>query len=114
MFHWTIALGGSSLTAPMRTRRYDRSSRTPGPIRTTWSSVTVPNGTLPLPRHQSCTDGSFRETLANLLERLAMVDSVPGPDIIHPELLSEGIPTAAAVVRYEGRSNAWRFRTSSA
>jgi hypothetical protein len=43
-----------------------------------------------------------------------MVDSVPGPDIIHPELLSEGIPTAAAVVRYEGRSNAWRFRTSSA
>ncbi len=48
-----------------------------------------------------CTDGSFRETLANLLERLAMVDSVPGPDIIHPELLTEGIPSASAVERYE-------------
>jgi CubicO group peptidase (beta-lactamase class C family) len=50
---------------------------------------------------RGCTDGSYRETLANLLERLAMVDSVPGPDIIHPELLTEGIPSPAAVERYE-------------
>jgi CubicO group peptidase (beta-lactamase class C family) len=50
---------------------------------------------------RGCTDGSYRETLANLLERLAMVDSVPGPDIIHPELLTEGIPSASAVLRYE-------------
>jgi CubicO group peptidase (beta-lactamase class C family) len=47
-----------------------------------------------------CTDDSFRETLANLLERLAMVDSVPGPDIVHPELLTEGIPSPSAVARY--------------
>jgi CubicO group peptidase (beta-lactamase class C family) len=51
---------------------------------------------------RACTDNSFRETVANLLERLAMIDSVPGPDIVHPELLSEGIPTPAAVERYKG------------
>lgn len=50
---------------------------------------------------RACTDDSFRETLANLLDRLAMIDSVPGLDIIHPELLTEGIPSAAAVERYQ-------------
>ena len=54
------------------------------------------------PAIRACTGDSFRETLANLLERLAMVDSVPGPDIIHPEQLTEGIPTPAAVARYTG------------
>jgi CubicO group peptidase (beta-lactamase class C family) len=47
-----------------------------------------------------CIDGSFRETLVNLLDRLAMIDSVPGPDIIYPELLTEGIPSPSAVERY--------------
>jgi CubicO group peptidase (beta-lactamase class C family) len=47
-----------------------------------------------------CTDDSYRETIANLLDRLAMIDSVPGPDIIHPELLTEGIPSSSAVERY--------------
>jgi CubicO group peptidase (beta-lactamase class C family) len=51
---------------------------------------------------RACTDDSFRETLANLLERLAMIDSVPGPDIVHPELLTEGIPSPSAVARYLG------------
>ena len=51
---------------------------------------------------RACTGDSFRETLANLIERLAMFDSVPGPDIIHPEQLTEGIPTNAQVVRYTG------------
>ena len=50
---------------------------------------------------RACTDDSFRETLANLLDRLAMIDSVPGPDIIHPELLPEGIPSPSAVERYK-------------
>ena len=49
-----------------------------------------------------CTDNSFRETLANLLDRLAMIDSVPGPDIVHPELLTEGIPSPLMVERYRG------------
>jgi CubicO group peptidase (beta-lactamase class C family) len=49
---------------------------------------------------RACANDSFRETLANLLGRLAMIDSVPGPDIIHPELLTEGIPTPSAVERY--------------
>ena len=31
-----------------------------------------------------------------------MIDSVPGPDIVHPELLKEGIPTPSAVERYKG------------
>ena len=51
---------------------------------------------------RACTDDSFRETLANLLDRLAMIDSVPGPDIVHPELLTEGIPSPSAVERYRG------------
>ncbi len=50
---------------------------------------------------RACTDDSYRETLANLLVQLAMVDSVPGPDMIHPETLTEGIPDAAAVQRYK-------------
>jgi CubicO group peptidase (beta-lactamase class C family) len=49
---------------------------------------------------RACTDDSFRETLANLLQRLAMIDSVPGPDIVHPELLTEGIPSPSALDRY--------------
>ncbi len=49
---------------------------------------------------RACTGDSYRETLANLLVRLAMTDSVPGPDIIHPESLTEGIPDAPAVERY--------------
>jgi CubicO group peptidase (beta-lactamase class C family) len=49
---------------------------------------------------RTCTDDSFRETVFNLLDRLAMVDSVPGPDIIHPELLTEGIPDPSSVERY--------------
>ena len=47
-----------------------------------------------------CTDDSFRETLANLLERLAMSDSVPGPDVIRIAPPAEGIPSPAAVERY--------------
>ena len=50
---------------------------------------------------RACTDNSFRETLANLFDRLAMINSVPGPDMIHPELLTEGIPSPAAVARYK-------------
>ena len=49
---------------------------------------------------RACTGDSFRETVANLLDRLAMIDSAPGPDIVHPELLTEGIPTPSAVERY--------------
>jgi CubicO group peptidase (beta-lactamase class C family) len=51
---------------------------------------------------RACTDDSFRETVANLLDRLAMIDSVPGPDIVHPELLTEGIPSPSMVERYRG------------
>jgi CubicO group peptidase (beta-lactamase class C family) len=48
---------------------------------------------------RSCGD-SFRETLGNTLERLAMVDSVPGPDIVHLVPPAEGIPSPEAVQRY--------------
>jgi CubicO group peptidase (beta-lactamase class C family) len=47
-----------------------------------------------------CTGDSYRETLANLLEQLAMIDSVPGPDITRLPPTAEGIPTPAAVQRY--------------
>jgi CubicO group peptidase (beta-lactamase class C family) len=49
---------------------------------------------------RACTGDSNRETVANLLERLAMIDSAPGADIIFPALLTEGIPSPSAVVRY--------------
>jgi CubicO group peptidase (beta-lactamase class C family) len=50
---------------------------------------------------RACTDNSFRETVATQLERLAMIDSVPGPDVVYPELLDEGVPTASQVDRYK-------------
>jgi CubicO group peptidase (beta-lactamase class C family) len=51
---------------------------------------------------RACTKDSYRETTSVLLERFAMVDSVPGPDIVHPELLTEGIPSPQEVARYNG------------
>ena len=51
---------------------------------------------------RACTGNSFRESMAGLLDRFAMVDSVPGPDMVQPDLLSEGIPTDAQVARYKG------------
>ena len=41
-----------------------------------------------------CTEDSFRETLADLLDRLAMVDSVPGPDIVHAGASDRGRPVS--------------------
>lgn len=48
---------------------------------------------------RACTGDSFRETLANLLDRLAMRDSVPGPDVTTLAPPDEGIP-GAEVSRY--------------
>lgn len=52
------------------------------------------------PAVRACGGGSFRKTLSNLFEQLAMIDSVPGPDA--PALVppAEGIPTAEAAARY--------------
>ena len=47
-----------------------------------------------------CTDNSFRETLANQLHRLAMVDSVPGSDIVRIVPPAEGIPDTSEVEQY--------------
>jgi CubicO group peptidase (beta-lactamase class C family) len=49
---------------------------------------------------RACAVDSYRETLAALLERLAMVDSVPGADILRLTPPAEGIPSAAAAARY--------------
>jgi CubicO group peptidase (beta-lactamase class C family) len=49
---------------------------------------------------QACTGVSFRESLANQLDLLAMVDSVPGPDVIHLMPAADGFPDPAAVARY--------------
>jgi CubicO group peptidase (beta-lactamase class C family) len=40
-----------------------------------------------------CAGNSYRETTANLLERLAMVNSVPGADVLALVPPAEGIPT---------------------
>ncbi len=43
---------------------------------------------------QECTGDSFRETLANLFDRLAMSDSVPGPDVLKLVPPQEGVLTS--------------------
>src|SRR5436190_13475016 len=48
---------------------------------------------------RACTGDSYRETMFNLLDRLAMVDSVPGPDILS-STLTEGIPSDKDLSRY--------------
>lgn len=42
---------------------------------------------------KACQKDSFRETISNLFERLAMVNSVPGPDIVTLVPPAEGIPS---------------------
>jgi len=42
---------------------------------------------------KACEGDSYRETTANTLERLAMVNSVPGPDVVTLVPPAEGIPT---------------------
>ena len=49
---------------------------------------------------RACAGDSYRETVANLLTRLAMRDSVPGADIIHVVPPAEGVPGPADVERY--------------
>jgi CubicO group peptidase (beta-lactamase class C family) len=51
---------------------------------------------------RACREDSYRETLANLLARLAMRDSAPGPDIIRLRQPAEGIPDPSDVDRYAG------------
>ena len=51
---------------------------------------------------RACTGDSFRETLSNLLDRLAMIDSVPGPDVVTLVPPAEGVPTPETAARYLG------------
>jgi CubicO group peptidase (beta-lactamase class C family) len=43
---------------------------------------------------RTCTNDSFRETLANLLDQNGMADSVPGPDVIFVVPPAEGVLTS--------------------
>jgi CubicO group peptidase (beta-lactamase class C family) len=49
---------------------------------------------------RACTGDSFRENVANVLTRIAMLDSVPGPDVINLAPPAEGIPSPDAAKRY--------------
>lgn len=49
---------------------------------------------------RACAKDSYRETFANLLHRLAMFDSVPGPDIVRIVRPAEGVPDPRDVERY--------------
>lgn len=51
---------------------------------------------------RTCTGDSFRESTTDLLDRLAMTDSVPGADVIRLRPPAEGIPSPAARDRYTG------------
>jgi CubicO group peptidase (beta-lactamase class C family) len=61
-----------------------------------------PNRLAPMwPIVRTCAGDSYRETFANLLTRLAMVDSVPGPNIIAVRPPAEGVPDPEDVQRYQ-------------
>ena len=49
---------------------------------------------------RTCAVDSYRETFANLLHRLAMFDSVPGPNMVSIAPPAEGVPHPADVERY--------------
>lgn len=49
---------------------------------------------------RTCTVDSYRESLANLFKRLAMVDSVPGPNILTIASPDVGVPFPEDVERY--------------
>jgi CubicO group peptidase (beta-lactamase class C family) len=49
---------------------------------------------------RACTDDSYRETLSNTLAQFAMVDSVPGEDVVDLKPPDEGIPQASDRDRY--------------
>ena len=49
---------------------------------------------------RACAVDSYRETFADLLTRLGMFDSVPGPNIIHVVPPAEGVPDRDEVARY--------------
>ena len=49
---------------------------------------------------RTCAVDSYRETFANLLHRLAMFDSVPGPNIVTVVPPAEGVPHPRDVERY--------------
>lgn len=49
---------------------------------------------------RACAVDSFRETFSNLLARLAMVDSVPGADIVRVAPPDEGVPHREDALRY--------------
>jgi CubicO group peptidase (beta-lactamase class C family) len=49
---------------------------------------------------RACAVDSYRETIANLLHRLGMFESVPGPDIVGITKGAEGVPHPDDVDRY--------------
>ena len=49
---------------------------------------------------RACNVDSYRETFANLLHRLAMFDSIPGPNMISIAPPAEGVPHPVDVERY--------------
>jgi len=49
---------------------------------------------------RTCAVDSYRETFATLLHRLAMFDSVPGPNIVRITAPAEGVPDPVDVERY--------------
>jgi len=53
-----------------------------------------------VPAVQACTGDSFRGSLAGLLERLAMIDAVPGPDAVTLLAPVQGSPATPAVERF--------------
>ena len=52
-----------------------------------------------IPAMAQCTGRSFRASMADILNRFAMIDAVPGPDVVSLPPLADGM-TPAALARY--------------
>ena len=86
-----------------RARRFDPAAPDPYFRVTRLLSFTHrPERLAPLwPIVRACAVDSYRETLADLLTRLAMMDSVPGANILTIAPPSEGVPDPDDVERYK-------------
>lgn len=88
-----------SAPEPQVTLRQLLSHTSPGPVYETF--LYRPQRLEPLRDViRQCTGDSFRETVSNLFDRLAMRDSVPGPDAPGLAPPAHGVPEPAVAARY--------------
>ena len=95
----TVGAFGKGLPEPGVTIR-QALSHTSGPVFAPVFSYRPERIDALAPAVKACAGDSYRETISNLLVRLAMTKSVPGMDILSLEPPAEGLPTPDEALRY--------------